>query len=33
MELPTWALLVMWGATLVGTWQLSKVMIQRFGHG
>jgi hypothetical protein len=31
MELPNWALIVMWAATMVGTWQLSKEMLRRFG--
>jgi hypothetical protein len=30
MELPTWALVIMWGATLVGAWQLTVLMMRRF---
>jgi len=30
MELPDWALFVMWGATMVGAYMLSREMIRRF---
>jgi hypothetical protein len=33
MKLPTWALLAMWAATLVGAYMLSLEMWRRFGRG
>jgi hypothetical protein len=30
MELPSWALVIMWGATLVGAFMLSREMVKRF---
>ena len=31
MELPTWALVPMWAATLIGAYMLSREMLRRFG--
>jgi hypothetical protein len=31
MELPNWALLPMWAATMIGAYMLSKEMLRRFG--
>jgi len=31
MELPNWALMVMWAATLVGAFMLTREMMRRFG--
>ena len=31
MELPNWALLAMWAATLTGAFFLTKEVIRRFG--
>lgn len=30
MNFPDWALVIMWGATMVGTFYLTKEMIRRF---
>lgn len=31
MELPNWALMAMWAATITGAWFLTKEMVRRFG--
>lgn len=31
MELPTWALLPMWAATMIGAYFLSREVLRRYG--